>query len=266
MVSPHHQSANGKAERAVQIIKRLWSKCDDKYMALLDYNTTTMESLKASPAQLLMGRRLRSLLPSHKQLLKPTTIPREQTSRHYYKEKKRQKWYHDRRTRTLKPLSKDCHIRLSPKPGYKNWSAGRVIERFQPRTYRVESDGAIYRRNRKDLRMATEEANRMTRCDLPKEPFEHTQVLPSQHANTEINAPSKPHAMYERTDSQPETVSNELAFTNERVEVPSSSTRGEFSNSSNSIKDPLSLRHQPDNATYITMRGRVVKKPDKYTL
>ncbi|GFR94327.1 transposon Ty3-I Gag-Pol polyprotein [Elysia marginata] len=50
MVYPHHQSANGKAEKAVQIVKRLWTKCKDKYMAVLDFNTTPLENVKASPA------------------------------------------------------------------------------------------------------------------------------------------------------------------------------------------------------------------------
>ena len=67
-VSPHHQSANGKAERSVRIVKRLWNKCEDKYLAILDYNTTPLENIKDSPAQLLMGRRPRNLLPAVRKL------------------------------------------------------------------------------------------------------------------------------------------------------------------------------------------------------
>ena len=70
-VSPHHQSANGKAERSVRIVKRLWNKCEDKYLAILDYNTTPLENIKASPAQLLMGRRPRNLLPAVRKLYGP---------------------------------------------------------------------------------------------------------------------------------------------------------------------------------------------------
>ena len=55
--SPHFQSSNGEAERAVQTVKRLWSKSQNKNLALLDYRTTPLDGVNLSPAQLLMGRR-----------------------------------------------------------------------------------------------------------------------------------------------------------------------------------------------------------------
>ncbi len=54
--SLYHPQSNEEAERAVQIVKRLWRKCTDKYLALLDYRTTPLASCNLSPAQLLMGR------------------------------------------------------------------------------------------------------------------------------------------------------------------------------------------------------------------
>ena len=53
--SPHFQSSNGEAERAVQTVKRLWSKSRDKNLALLDYRTTPLEGINRSPSQLLMA-------------------------------------------------------------------------------------------------------------------------------------------------------------------------------------------------------------------
>jgi len=61
--SPHYQKA-GLAERAIQTVKRLWKKGADQHLSLLDYNSTPMEGYNASPAQLLMGRRLRNNLPT----------------------------------------------------------------------------------------------------------------------------------------------------------------------------------------------------------
>ena len=69
--SPYHPQSNGSAERAVQTIKRLWRKCSDKHLSLLDYCTTPLESCNLSPPQLLMSRRPRNLLPTSKELLKP---------------------------------------------------------------------------------------------------------------------------------------------------------------------------------------------------
>ena len=56
---PHHHNypkANGEVERAVQTVKKLWRKNDDKHLALLDYRTTPLPDIDLSPAQLLMGR------------------------------------------------------------------------------------------------------------------------------------------------------------------------------------------------------------------
>ncbi|XP_062588694.1 uncharacterized protein K02A2.6-like [Saccostrea cucullata] len=64
--SPHFQSSNGEAERAVQTIKNLWTKCDDKQLALLDYRTTPLENINLSPAQLLMDADLGTRFQHHK--------------------------------------------------------------------------------------------------------------------------------------------------------------------------------------------------------
>lgn len=43
MSSPHFQSSSGEAERAVQTIRNLWKKADDKQLVLLDYRTTSLK-------------------------------------------------------------------------------------------------------------------------------------------------------------------------------------------------------------------------------
>uniref|UniRef100_A0A2C9LB39 Integrase catalytic domain-containing protein n=1 Tax=Biomphalaria glabrata TaxID=6526 RepID=A0A2C9LB39_BIOGL len=56
MSSPHFQSSNDDAERAIQTVKKLWKKSEDKFLSLLDYRTTPLTNVNLSPAQLLMGR------------------------------------------------------------------------------------------------------------------------------------------------------------------------------------------------------------------
>ena len=50
--SPHYPQANGEVERAVQTVKKLWRKNDDKHLALLDYRTTPLPDIELSPAQI----------------------------------------------------------------------------------------------------------------------------------------------------------------------------------------------------------------------
>ncbi|XP_063955561.1 uncharacterized protein K02A2.6-like [Lytechinus pictus] len=69
--SPGYPKSNGKAESAVKIAKNLLRKSSDIHLALLQYRNTPLEGLDASPAQLLMGRRTRTPLPTNKRLLKP---------------------------------------------------------------------------------------------------------------------------------------------------------------------------------------------------
>ncbi len=97
--SPFHARSNGEAERAVQTVKRLWEKNDDKQLSLLDYRTTPLENLRLSPAQLLMGRRPRNLLPANKKLLEPTQHDMVEVRRYLQGEKNKQKFYYDKARR-----------------------------------------------------------------------------------------------------------------------------------------------------------------------
>ena len=68
--SPRFLQSNEEAERAVHTIKNLLSKLEDPYAALLAYRSTPIEC-GYSPAELLMNRKLRSLVPITPSLLAP---------------------------------------------------------------------------------------------------------------------------------------------------------------------------------------------------
>ena len=63
--SPYYCRGNGKAESTVKVAKNILKKSrhEDPYLALLAYRNTPQEGHPYSPAQRLMSRRLRDLIP-----------------------------------------------------------------------------------------------------------------------------------------------------------------------------------------------------------
>ena len=68
--SPKLAQSNGMIERHVGTIKDMLKKAEDPYIALLAYRTTPLHN-GFSPAELLMGRKLRTTLPMQPKLLNP---------------------------------------------------------------------------------------------------------------------------------------------------------------------------------------------------
>ena len=74
--SSHYAQSNGKSESAVKMLKLLFAKTklsgESEYMALLDWRNTPPEGKSnTSPAQRLVCRRCKTLLPTAGTLLKP---------------------------------------------------------------------------------------------------------------------------------------------------------------------------------------------------
>ncbi|GFR84165.1 integrase core domain [Elysia marginata] len=148
-VSPHHQSANAKAELSVQIVKKLWSMCEDKYLVIIDYITTPLENIKASPAQLLMGRRPRNLLLAVKELYERKTIINKEK---FCKQCDRKAW-------TLEPLENHTPVRLQPTSRSKVCTPARIKGKLGSRPYAVTSEDGTFRRNRRQIIRSTWQAN-----------------------------------------------------------------------------------------------------------
>ena len=73
--SPGHQQANGMAESGVkmakQLIRRAVDSGRDPFMAILEYRNIPSQDYGSSPAQRMLGRRTKTLLPMAEHLLTP---------------------------------------------------------------------------------------------------------------------------------------------------------------------------------------------------
>ena len=151
--SPHYAQSNGLAERTVQTVKRLLKKADDPYIALLEYRNTPLEGVGLSPAQMLMGRRLRTKLPVSTSLLTPEGALKVHDK---LKEKQaKQKSYYDVHAKRLPELHAGENVRMQ---SGNSWKPAVVLsEHGQPRSYVVRTpEGRVFRRNRRHLRETAE--------------------------------------------------------------------------------------------------------------
>lgn len=152
--SPYHSQSNGKAEAAVKIAKQLLAKSSDPMKALLEWRNIPTSQMVSSPAQRLMNRRTRAVVPQAESLLKPAIPEVEQTiSRKTTKQMQSQRYY-NRSVSDLRPLQKGTPVFVQSLKKHQpiKWSRGTVVDDCNDRSYIVESEGRLLRRNRRYLR------------------------------------------------------------------------------------------------------------------
>ena len=106
--SPHYPQSNGKAESAVKTAKRMMRKTtnEDQYLALLSIRNTPQQGIDLSPAQRLMGRRTKTLVPATHTLLKMQTSRRDTVDK-LTANQRRQQLYYNQAANVLPDLEKD---------------------------------------------------------------------------------------------------------------------------------------------------------------
>ncbi|XP_046346219.2 uncharacterized protein K02A2.6-like [Haliotis rufescens] len=164
--SPAYPQSNGKAEQAVKTAKQLLKKAkqakSDPYLAILNFRNTPTQGLDSSPAQRLMSRRTRTLLPIPENLLIPETVSGTTEKMRNLKYKAAQ--YYNQGTKQLPFLQRGDSVRISPKTiGDKLWRKAEVLGpiKDRPRSYEViTEDNQILRRNRRHLRKTSESPSR----------------------------------------------------------------------------------------------------------
>ena len=199
--SPHYPQSNGRAEKAVQTAKSLIKKAmhdgKDPHLALLEYlNTPTSDAL-GSPAQRLMGRRTKSIIPITEEFLKPQIID-PQTVQHELKQNKlKQKFYYDVHTKCLSKLQVGDNV-LMQRTG--KWRPSKVIcvRQETPLSYDIMTpNGQTYRRNRHHLKKVRKEIDQEQYLDDDEFPNEANAAIVN---NSELQ---RPEATEEQTTMVP---------------------------------------------------------------
>ena len=143
--APYHPASNGLAERAVQIVKRglkkvtvgsLRSRVDT---VLCSYRITPQSTTGVSPAELLLGKRLRTRLD----LLKPDIHKRVE------EKQAKQKEAHDTSAR-VREFSLGDKVFVRNFGQGERWLHGEVVEVTGPVSYRIRMAGGNQRRCHQD--------------------------------------------------------------------------------------------------------------------
>lgn len=153
-MSPGYPQSNRKAESAVKVAKMLMRKAkaarQNPYLAMLDHRNTPTQGLNTSPAQRLLSRRTRTLLPTRDSLLKPEV--RDTTQQLIDRQEKQAKFYNRTATDMVILKQGDC-VRVQPFEPRTTWRKATVVQPVDDRSYMVQLDnGGVLRRNRRHLR------------------------------------------------------------------------------------------------------------------
>lgn len=141
--SPYFSQSNGAVEAAVKTAKNLIKK-GDIYEALLSYRTTPLES-GFSPAELLMKRKIRSLLPMLPSKLDEDVNLENFKIKQNLEKNKQVKSYNKRHNaKTLSDLEVGDSVWITDLRIY-----GQVAKLAdEPRSYYIQTTNGTYRRNR----------------------------------------------------------------------------------------------------------------------
>jgi len=115
-------------------------------------HTTTTTSDLPSPAQRLMNRHTRILLPMTDRLLEPA-LRTDTKSKLQYANKKH---INNRNAKDLVVLEEGNVVRMKPYSPNVTWKKDVITKRLDERSYQVDTDSRTYRRNRSHLRKTNE--------------------------------------------------------------------------------------------------------------
>lgn len=208
--SPRYPKSNGMVERAIGTIKLILRKVikdgKDPNLAVLEYNITPKFN-QLSPAEMLMGRVLRTIIPQKASLLKPK-FPTDKTIKSLIDNQTNQKAYYDKSSVRLSPLKPKQPVYVQI--GHRDWTPGTVLKKLDtPRSYLVKTtNGSELRRNRVHLRPDGKPSsyNSPETCIPPK-----TTVISEDEGERRLELESKQNKHPPTKQTVPETLPDHMS-------------------------------------------------------
>ena len=262
-ISPGHSQSNGQVESAVKTAKRLIKKAtkakSDIYLAILDHRNTPTQGMQASPAQILMNRRTKTLLSTTASLLKPATTYNPELK---HMNKKRQEFYFNKSAKDLDSLDEGQTVRMKPyQKGKTEWKKAVITKRLDERSYELETDNQTYRRNRVDLKP-------VKLPETPRTP-EKIVIIPKQNDNASTSV-SKTVSNTPILSNTPNTAATpkKSRHTTQTTKTPVKIQTPQTPQIKTIPKTPAKFNRseQQTNETKVTTTrsGRIVKVPQRY--
>ena len=168
--SVENPASNGHAESAVKAMKSLLKKTggdinNEEFKlvsSLLEWRNTPNESGK-SPAQIMIGRPLRGLIPTHPAKYKEK-IDIEEHREKKFELSQKAKHYHDKKAKPLKPLKNGTRVLIRDRTE-KKWAQPAVVVdyKIKDHSYMLETEtGRRTSRNRSFLKVDTSKPDKNT--------------------------------------------------------------------------------------------------------
>ena len=180
---------------AKSLLRKSQASALNPYEALLDHRNTPTVGMTTSPSQRLLNRRTRTEIAMKGTLLAPNIA--ENVLEEKAIKTKKSEIYYDRNAKDLSELKPGDAIRVKPEGLVKGqeWKKGSVIKSHGYRSYAVEVDGKMLRRNRVHLKQEKQITPTITehksKAKTQVSAQQNTKVKPSRQMTPKIMEPAK---------------------------------------------------------------------------
>lgn len=255
--SPRYPQSNGQVESMVKSIKSTIKKCladrKDPYLALIALKNTPVNNTSFTPANILLNRDLKDLLPR----INDRYRQKNKVQINYNKQIKKgqiaqQKYYNKKNKRCYKKFKLNEEI-VVQNVNTKEWERGRIVEKVGIRAYKLllYKNDRLLVRNRKFIRT-----------------FKSSTVISRDNKQTNVKTSNDQHNDQEGIRLSQLYYFNNKKNTRDTGDQPTTITHESGATTSTDahvhLKGPKKVVN--NNTQVQTRSGRIVKRPEKLKL